>query len=116
MLRFLADENFRTYLRRGLLRQDSQLDILRVQDAGLSGYDDEQLLEWASQQQRVILTHDVQTMPGHAFARVRKGQPMSGVLVIAQAASPAKVIFDVLLIVECYSEMDCRDQVQFLPL
>jgi Domain of unknown function (DUF5615) len=38
--RFLADENFNNQIVRGILRQGSDIDIVRVQDAGLSGADD----------------------------------------------------------------------------
>lgn len=37
MARFLADENFNNQIVRGVLRQSSDVDIVRVQDVGLSG-------------------------------------------------------------------------------
>jgi hypothetical protein len=40
MLTFLADENFHRAIVRGLLRRKPDLDIVRVQDVGLSGVDD----------------------------------------------------------------------------
>ena len=40
MLRLAADENFNADIVRGLLRRLPDLDIVRVQDAGLSGADD----------------------------------------------------------------------------
>jgi hypothetical protein len=40
MLRLAADENFNADVVRGLLRRFPNLDIVRVQDAGLSGADD----------------------------------------------------------------------------
>jgi predicted nuclease of predicted toxin-antitoxin system len=55
MLRFLADENFNTNVVRGLLRRQPDLDIVRVQDVGLSGADDPTLLAWAAQHGRIIL-------------------------------------------------------------
>lgn len=39
MLRLLADENFNNNIVRGLLRRKPDLDIVRVQDVGLSGAD-----------------------------------------------------------------------------
>ena len=44
MLRFAADENFNGDIVRGLLRRNPQLDVVRVQDAGLSGADDPSVL------------------------------------------------------------------------
>jgi hypothetical protein len=45
MLRFLADENFNHNIIRGLLRRNSELDLVRVQDVGLSSSDDPAILE-----------------------------------------------------------------------
>ena len=58
MLRLAADENLNNDIVRGLLRRRSNLDIVRVQDVGLSGADDPTVLAWAAQQGRVLITHD----------------------------------------------------------
>lgn len=47
------------------------LDLVRVQDAGLSGALDPDVLEWAAREKRVLLTHDFDTLIGRAWARVR---------------------------------------------
>lgn len=44
MLKFLADENFDNTIVRGLFRRNLKLDIVRVQDVGLSGKDDPSVL------------------------------------------------------------------------
>ena len=62
MLRLAADENFNADIVRGLLRRLPDLDIVRVQDAGLSGADDSAVLEWAAREGRIVLTHDVSTL------------------------------------------------------
>lgn len=74
MLRFAADENFNNNIIRGLLRQHPELDIVRIQDVGLSGADDPTVLEWAAQEGRVLLTHDVATMTEYAYQRVSAGK------------------------------------------
>ena len=48
MLRLAADENLNNDILRGLLRQMSNVDIVRIQDVGLSGADDSTVLEWAA--------------------------------------------------------------------
>ena len=45
MIRLAADENFNHDIIRGLLRRNPYLDIVSVQDAGLSGADDATVLE-----------------------------------------------------------------------
>ncbi len=73
MLRFVADENFNNNIIRGLLRRQLELDIVRVQDVGLRGADDPNVLEWAAQEGRVLLTHDVATITQYAYERVEAG-------------------------------------------
>ncbi|MFZ1400513.1 MAG: DUF5615 family PIN-like protein [Candidatus Promineifilaceae bacterium] len=48
MLKFLADENLDASILRGLLRRNAILDIVRVQDHGLSQTEDTIILEWAA--------------------------------------------------------------------
>ena len=47
-----ADENFNNDIIRGLLRRNPELDIVRIQDNGLSGVDDPTVLEWAAKEGR----------------------------------------------------------------
>ncbi len=70
MVRFLADENFNNQIVRGILRQSPDVDVVRVQDVGLSGADDPTVLAWAAQENRVVLTHDVATMITFAYERI----------------------------------------------
>lgn len=82
MLRLAADENFNNNIVRGLLRRRPDLDIVRIQDVGLSGASDLAVLEWAAREGRVLLTHDVSTLTRYADERVQAGKPMPGVFEI----------------------------------
>jgi len=82
-VRWLADENFHNAIVRGLRRRDPAFDIIRTQDAGLVGSEDLVLLAWSAEQGRVILTHDVRTMPGYAYSRIRQGLPIPGVVQVS---------------------------------
>jgi len=84
-LRFLTDEDFDNDILRGFLRRLPQLDIVRIQDADLSGEPDPVVLEWAEQENRIVLTHDVKSMPPHAYDRLQAGLPVAGVCVISQS-------------------------------
>ena len=48
MLRLLADENFSGDIVRGLLRLRPELDVVRVQDVGLAGAADSDILAWVA--------------------------------------------------------------------
>ena len=116
MLRLAADENFNGDIVRGLLRRNPKLDIVRVQDVGLSGADDPSVLQWAADQGRVIVTHDISTLAKHAFDRIAAGQPMPGVFEVASVAPVGQTIDDLLLLAECSFEGEWEGQVRFLPL
>ena len=116
MLRFAADENFNGDIVRGLLRRNPKLDIIRVQDVGLSGADDPSVLEWAADQGRIVITHDVSTLTKHAFERVAVGRPMPGVFEVRSTAALGQVIDDLILLAECSHEGEWEGQVRYLPL
>ena len=116
MLRLAADENFNNDIVRGLWRRKPELDIVRIQDVGLSGADDPTVLEWAAREGRVLLTHDVTTMTRYAYERVRADQPMPGVFEVSRAVPIGLAIEDILLLAECSLESDWEGQVRYLPL
>jgi hypothetical protein len=116
MLQLAADENFNNNIVRGVLRQKSDADIIRVQDVGLSGADDPRILEWAAQESRVLLTHDVSTITKFAYERIEAGQVMPGVFEVSRTAPIGPVIEDIVLLVECSLEGEWEGQIIYLPL
>ncbi|NJK27856.1 MAG: DUF5615 family PIN-like protein [Coleofasciculaceae cyanobacterium SM2_3_26] len=116
MMRLLADENFDNNIVRGLLRRRPNIDIVRVQDVGLSGEDDPTILAWAAAENRILLTHDVTTVTRFAYERVTQGLPMPGVLEVGTDTQVGRVIEDILLVVNCSSDNDLEGQIQYLPL
>lgn len=116
MLSLAADENFNNDIVRGLLRRMPELDIVRVQDAGLSSKDDPAVLEWAALTNRVLLTHDVTTITKYAYERVVAGKRMPGVFEVSRIVPIGRVIEDVLLLAQCSRDGEWEGQVQYLPL
>jgi hypothetical protein len=116
MTRFLADENFNNQIVRGILRQKQDVDLVRVQDVGLSGVDDPAVLEWAAREDRIVLTHDVATMADFAYDRVQAGQAMPGLFEVGRRVPVGLAIEEVLLIADCSLPGEWEGQVRFLPL
>jgi hypothetical protein len=116
MLRLLADENFNNDIVRGLLRRRPALEIVRVQDVGLSGATDPDVLKWAAKENPVLLTHDVSTIAGYAYDRIRRNQSMPGVFEANRVVPVGLVIEDILLLAECSLENEWEGQVRYLPL
>lgn len=116
MVRFLADENFNNQIVRGIRRQSSNVDVVRVQDVDLSGADDPTVLDWAAQQGRVVLTHDVATMISFAYERTQAELSMPGLFEVSRRVPVGLAIEEVILIAECSLEGEWEGQIRFLPL
>lgn len=116
MLRLAADENFNNDIVRGVLRRNAAMDIVRIQDAGLSGAGDPTVLEWAVQTGRVLLTHDVSTITRYAYERVRDEKPMPGVFEVGRGVPIGRAIEDILLLAEYSLDGEWEGQVKYLPL
>jgi predicted nuclease of predicted toxin-antitoxin system len=86
-----------------------------VQDVGLRTLDDETILAWASQEERIVLTHDRSTVIGFAYDRVRAGRPMPGVIEVSKDIAIGRAIEDILLIAVCVSEQEIDSQVYYVP-
>ena len=105
MLRFAVDEDFDNRILRGLIRRLPSLDIVRIQDAGLLGKVDPVVLEWASSDNRILLTHDGSTMTKHVYERLEAGKRIPGVFEIGQNIPIGDVIDDLLLITTVVSKV-----------
>ena len=66
-MRFVADENFNGRILERLCQRFKDLDIVRIQDTDFYGAPDPAVLDWAAQEERIILTHDVQTLVNDAY-------------------------------------------------
>lgn len=116
-MRLLLDENFNNHIRVALLRLRPNLDMLRVQDIPeIAGRDDSTLLEWAAQEQRVLLTHDVRTITSHAYERVAAGKPMPGVIEVNRTVSVGKLAEELLLWIEATEPGELEGRVVYVPI
>jgi hypothetical protein len=116
MLRFLTDEDFNNNILRGIRLRAPDLEIVRVQDVGLYSADDPDVLAWAAETGRIVLTHDAETMPGYAYLRVDHGERMPGVFVARKRASMRQIIDDIIVLAECSYDAEWDNRVVFLPL
>ena len=115
LLRVAADENFNHDILHGLRKRVPNLDVAIVQNLMPSAPDD-RVLEWAAGAGRVVLTHDEQTMVGHAYARIKARLEMAGVVLVHSTAPVGRAIDELELIVSCENPEDFVDRVQFVPL
>lgn len=111
-MRWLADDNFNNDILRALLRRASGTDIVRAQDVGLTGVNDETLFASAADHDRVLLTHDVSTITAHAYRRVMRGNPVPGVFEVSRTVPIRAVVDDVVLLDECSTPGEWKGQVR----
>ena len=115
MLRLLADENFNGDIVRALLLRQPDLDIVRVQDVGLAGAGDPDILAWAAANDRIILTHDRATLPDYAYERLAAGEKLPGVFV-NDRFPVGDATRAILLIIAVSEQPEWSDRVVYLPL
>lgn len=116
MLRLLIDQDFDQDILRGLERRIPNLDAITAYEIGLSEAPDPELLAWAAEEDRIVLTHDRRTMPDHAAERIAAGEKMPGVFVVPRRLSLHEAIDDLEILVVCSLEYEWNDAVRILPL
>lgn len=116
MLALLVDENLNQRILRGLRRAVSGLDYLIAQNIGLGGAIDPDVLARAADARRIVVTHDLRTVPKYAYERIKAGQPMPGVIAIPDTLPIGQAIEELVLIVECAQPADFENRVLYLPL
>ena len=116
MIRFLLDENFNGKIVRGVRARKPDADMVRGQDTQLLGADNRLVLEWAAQEKRILLTRDIETMTDYANERLEQGLPLAGVIFVRDTLSVAKVIDDLLAILEASEAEEWENRTDFLPL
>ncbi len=116
LVRLEFDENFNGIIVRQLLRKYPNLDLMRVQDSNVYGLADDIVLEWAAAEGRILLTHDLSTMPYYAYLRINSGISMPGLFAISETAPFNQVVDDLILIIEGSEPDEWKDLVEYLPL
>jgi Domain of unknown function (DUF5615) len=116
VIRFLADENFSGAVVRGLRRRHPDVDIVTVQEVGLTAADDPTVLEWAAREGRVVVTNDARTMIGFAKQRTAAGLAMPGLIEAGRRLSAGAAINNLYTIAVCSEPGEWEGRVIHLPL
>ena len=115
-IRFLADADLNRAIVSGILRQEPSIDFLTAQAAGLRGLKDAEVLALASVQQRVLVSHDITTMPKHFRAFNQAGKHSPGVFLIPQGVEIGRAIDELLLIWLASEASEWANRLEWLPL
>lgn len=74
MIRYLADADFNYAIVKGCRRREPAMDFLSANEARLEGIPDSDVLALAAEQDRILITHDRQTMPQRCIPDERRGE------------------------------------------
>ena len=116
MIEFGADQCFDMSIVRAVWRVDPIVTILELNDFGLSAAPDDAILNWAAENNLVLLTHDRRTMPKFAFARVAAGLKMRGVFIVPDEGPSREIIDNIILIAYESDDNEWDGHVNYLPL
>jgi hypothetical protein len=115
MLRLLIDQDLDHDILRGLIRRIPQVDVLTAFEVGMNKATDTELLTWAAQNGRIIVTHDRKTMPTHAADLMGKGKNIAGLFVVLRSLPLYQVIEDLELMITCSENDEWVNVIRYLP-
>ena len=114
-IRFLADADLNKAIVTGVLRREPSVDFLNAHQAGLREMKDPEVLALAAKDQRVLVSHDVGTMPKHFRTFQSAGKVSSGVFLIPQTLDIGAAVEELLLIWLASDASEWRDRLEWLP-
>lgn len=114
-VRFQADADLNHIIRRALLRREPAVDFQTATAAELAGLEDPEVLAIAAHEDRVLVSHDVKTMPQH-FADFVTNSNSPGVIIVPQHVSVSRVAEDLHLIWLATEAEAWHNRIRFLPL
>jgi hypothetical protein len=115
-VRFLADADLNRIIVSGVLRREPSVDFRTALEAGLRGMRDDDVLGLAANDGRVLVSHDVGTMPAHFRAFREAGNISSGVFLLPQSLDVAAAIDQLVLIWFATEAAEWENRLVWLPL
>jgi predicted nuclease of predicted toxin-antitoxin system len=115
MIRFQADADLNQGILLATIRRLPPLDFQSATQAGLAGLTDPQVLALSASQDRILVTHDMRTMPLH-FASFIQQHQSPGIIVVPQSMRPAQAAEELLLIASATETAEWVNRIVFLPL
>ena len=114
--RFLADADLHADAVTGALRREPAIDFQSASEVLVEGMQDPEVLAVAAQQQRILVSHDVSTMPGHFQRFLATSGESPGVFLIPQSLPIAVAIDEIVLIWVASEASEWRNRIVWLPL
>ena len=117
-VRFLLDENLSPRLKLAVQRLNTKIDILRIGDPGVPGFGtpDPSVLDYLAFSQRLLITRNRVSMPGHLSAFWnQKGQTFWGLFWVRPNTPIGQLAQELLIIWETSEAEEWIDMVSWIP-
>jgi hypothetical protein len=114
-VRFLADANLDQDIVAGVLRREPEVDFELPQGVIAEGMSDPEVLALAASLGRIVVTHDVRTMPGH-FGDFIAENDCPGLILIPRSMPIGRAIEEILLIWQVSDEEEWTNLFRRLSL
>ena len=116
VVRLMFDEDMNHHVIRGLIRRLPELDCATVLDLARSGDDDMAVLRAAAAEQRLLVSHDVNTMSAALGQLLAAGETSYGLLLVPQSLEIGRVIEDLELVCRATENEEWVGIMEFLPI
>ena len=119
-LAYLLDENQRGLLWDVIQRHNARgvdpLDAVRVGDLPELplGRQDPDILLWAEAQERILVTFDKSTMPGHLADHLAGGHHCPGIFMVSRTSRPLEVLEFLILAAYASEPAEWRDWIKYV--
>ncbi len=120
-LSYVLDEHLRGPLWSALLQHNSAgvdvVDVIRVGDLPELplGISDPDLLLWSEQANRVLVTLDRNTVPGHLADHLVAGHRSPGILMIRRHRTLPSIVFSLVLLAWAGDPLLLQDRILYVP-
>jgi hypothetical protein len=113
-IRFQADADLRLPIITGLKRREPAIDFKTAHEAGLADLADIEVLKIAADEERLLVSHDVSTMPEN-FTDFIERRTSPGVILVSQELSYRDAIEGLLRVWNTTEAEDWQNVLSFLP-
>jgi Domain of unknown function (DUF5615) len=114
-IRFQADNDLHEDILRAVKRLQPAIDFQRAPELNLhTGIEDPDVLRLCAEQNRLLVTHDRHTMPGH-FIEFIKNQNSPGIFIVSRRLSISKAAEWLVLFWEASEAEEHRNQIIDIP-
>jgi hypothetical protein len=114
--RFQADADLNFEIVLGVLRRNPEIDFQSAQEALIESLPDEDVLRLSAAQGRILVSHDVNTMPSAFRAMLAGNIETPGLILVPQWLSIGEAISQLVLLAQSSDASEWKGQEVWLPL